>query len=203
VLSLLLSSSEAPADGASVTNVVARIASQLIAGERTVVFSTTAGSFGAPSTQSASVRADSNDTATAGLVSPRDPGTAVITASVNDVSARGTVTFTTALPEEATLGVAGTFKVTATFSSKVLLRLQLFRSTGTVSKGVEAVFEVQDVSTGRAFGYFSAVTPSDATGLITAEFTPGNTTERGEATIRARIPGTNVQSTVRIEIVAP
>ena len=65
------------------------------------------------------------------------------------------------------------------------------------------MFEVQDATTGRAFGFFSGVAPSDASGLVTAEFTPGNTTERGEATIRARIPGTNVQSTVRMEIVDP
>lgn len=82
-------------------------------------------------------------------MSPREPGSAVVTASVNDVSASATVTFTTALPEEATLSVSGTFKITAAFASKVFLRLRLFRSTGTVSKGVEAAFEVQDASTGQ------------------------------------------------------
>jgi hypothetical protein len=203
VLSVGLSAAEAPADGASVTNVVARIASALISSERTVTFSTTAGTFGSPNTQSVAVRAANDDTATAGLVSPRDPGTAVVTATINDVSARTTVTFAAALPEEATLSISGSFKLEASFSTKVILRLQLFRSVGTVTRGVEASFEATDVSTGRVLGFFSGITPSDSSGLVTAEFTPGNTTERGEAVIEARVRGTNLRSTVRVELVDP
>jgi hypothetical protein len=99
--------------------------------------------------------------------------------------------------------VSGSFKLDASFSTKAILRLQLFRSVGFVSRGVEASFEATDVSTGRTLGFFSAVTPSDSSGLITAEFTPGNTTERGETVLEARVRGTNLRSSVRVELVDP
>jgi adhesin/invasin len=203
VLTLSLGQAEAPADGASVTDVVVRIATPLIQTERTVTFSTTAGSFGAASVQSTQVRAGTDDIAATGLVSPREMGSAVVTATLNDVSVRGTVEFVAAVPESATLSVTGSFRLAATFSTKSSLRLALFRSTGTVSRGTEAEFEAVDESSKRAFGFFSGVTPSDASGVITADFTPGNTTERGEATLSARIPGTRVSATVRIEVVDP
>jgi hypothetical protein len=64
-------------------------------------------------------------------------------------------------------------------------------------------FRATSDSSGNAFGFFSGITPSDASGLATAEFTPGNTTERGEATIRAWVSGTPADSQVRVEIVSP
>jgi hypothetical protein len=203
VISIDLDAGEAPADGASVTNVRARIADQIIASERTVTFSTTVGSFGAPSAQVASVRAGTDNLATVGLVSPREPGTAVVTATINDISARAAVDFTPALPDSASLSVTGSFKLSASFSTKALLTMKLFRSVGTVTRGTEVAFEAVDESSGNAFGFFSAVTPSDASGVVTADFTPGNTAERGEARIRARVPGTKVASEVRIEVVDP
>ena len=48
VLSINLDTSEAPADGATVTNIVARIAANVVPTERIVTFSTTAGSPGLP-----------------------------------------------------------------------------------------------------------------------------------------------------------
>ena len=47
------------------------------------------------------------------------------------------------------------------------------------------------------------MSPSDASGVINAEFTPGNTLERGEATIRAKVRGSNVAAQVTIEVVDP
>jgi acetylornithine deacetylase/succinyl-diaminopimelate desuccinylase-like protein len=99
--------------------------------------------------------------------------------------------------------VTGTFRIAAAFSTKVLLRLELFRDTGVVTRGAEAVFTATDNSSGREFGVFNTVTPSDAAGVITAEFTPGNTLERGEATIRAKVRGSNVAAHVTLEVVDP
>jgi hypothetical protein len=53
------------------------------------------------------------------------------------------------------------------------------------------------------FGFFSGVTPSDNNNMVSAQFTPGNTTERGEATLRARVAGTDVLARVKIEVVDP
>jgi hypothetical protein len=202
VLILNLGATEAPADGATVTGVVARIASAAIQGERTVTFTTTAGTLGGSSAQSLSVRASTDDLAAVDLVSPRETGSALVTATLNDVTARATVTFVAALPDSASLS-SSSFRLPAAFSTRTFLTMRLFREVGTVTRGTEVVFEAVDASSERSFGFWSAVTPTDASGVATAEFTPGNTNERGEATFRARVPGAGVSSTVRFEVVDP
>ncbi|HVQ30159.1 MAG TPA: hypothetical protein VMV21_11295, partial [Vicinamibacteria bacterium] len=101
VLSINLGSLEAPADGATVTNVVARIASDVVPSERTVTFTTTAGSLGASNVRSVDVRASTDDLASVGLISPREVGTAIVTATLNGVSVRAGVDFSAAMPESA------------------------------------------------------------------------------------------------------
>lgn len=60
-----------------------------------------------------------------------------------------------------------------------------------------------DNTTGNPVGLFSGVVPSDLLGSATAEWTPGNTPDRGTATITARVPGTNVFASVVVEIIDP
>ena len=74
---------------------------------------------------------------------------------------------------------------------------------GEVTAGTEVRFRAFDDSTGNMFGFFSGVTPSDDSGMVVAQFTPGNTIERGEATIRARVTGTGVSTQFKIEIIDP
>ena len=201
VVTIDVSAASAPADGASITNVVARVASALPSEQRTVSFTTTAGTLGGGSSTTAQVRAGSDDLATVGLTSPRTTGLATVTASVNDLTARRTVEFTTALPDDVTLVVSGSFRLPASFATKAVLRAQLLRDIGTVSKGTEVAFTATNDSSGNTFGYWSGETRSDASGLVNAEFTPGTTTERGEATLRVSVPGTGVYATVRVEVV--
>jgi hypothetical protein len=201
VLSINLAATEAPADGASVTNVVVRIASSVIPTERTVTFATTAGSLGSANVRTVDVRASTDDLATVGLISPREVGDGVITATLNSVSVRAPISFVAAGPDSASLSVSGSFRIVASFNTKVSLELELFRDTGTVTRGAEAIFTATDNSTGNEFGVFNTVSPSDASGVIAAEFTPGNTLERGEATIRAKVRGTSVAAQVTIEVV--
>jgi hypothetical protein len=203
VIVLELSALSAPADGATVTDVIARVASALPSEQRTVSFATTAGSLGAAGSSSAQVRAGSDDVAIVGLISPRTTGSATLTASVNNLTARRSIEFTHAFPDDAVLSVAGSFRLTASFASKAILRVELTRSSGTVTRGTEVAFEAIDDSSGQAFGFFNGVTTSDATGLVTAEFSPGNTLERGEATLRARVVGAGVQAAAKIEVVNP
>jgi flagellar hook protein FlgE len=203
VLSINLDATEAPADGATVTNVVARIAASVVPTERTVTFSTTAGSLGSPNVRTLDVRVSTDDLAAVGLISPRETGVAVITATLNSVSVRAPIDFVAAGPDSAALSVSGSFRLAAAFTTKTILRLELFRDTGTVTRGREAVFTATDNSTGREFGIFNTVTPSDSSGVITAEFTPGNTLERGEAIIRAKVRGSNVSAQVTVEVVDP
>ena len=201
VVVLELGATSAPADGATVTNAIARVAAALPSEQRTVTFSTTAGTLAVSGSTSAQVRAGTDDLASVGLVSPRTVASAVVTASVNNLTARRTVEFTHAYPDALSLAVQGSFRLTASFSTKATLRAELSRDVGSVTRGTEVRFTAVDDSTGQEFGFWSAVNASDLNGLATAEFTPGNTSERGEATIRASVPGTNRSATVKVEIV--
>jgi hypothetical protein len=194
---------EAPADGATVTDLIARIDPNVPPAQRLVTFTTSLGGLGSPNVTSAQVVANSTNEARIGLVSPRDTGTATVTASLNGLAVRGNVVFTDALPDRMSLRVVGAFRVGPTFATKVTLAATLFRDTGTVTRGTDVTFEAVDDSSGHAFGFFSAITPSDVSGNVGAEFTPGNTVERGVATVTARVRGSNVTSSVKIEVVDP
>lgn len=206
VLTIEPAAAEAPADGAWVTPIFARIAGAIPQDLRDVVFSTTAGTLsigtggGASSVQ---VRAGTDNVATVNLVSPRTVGTALVTASLNNISVRQAVEFTHAYPDRAALSVSGSFRLQASFATKSSLRLELFRDVGTVTRGTLVEWEATDDSTGNPVGYFSGVTPSDLSGVCTADFTPGATAERGTTTIRARVVGSRVTGEVVVEIIAP
>jgi hypothetical protein len=203
VIVLNVGSTHAPADGASVTDIVARIAPNVPTAQRLITFTTTLGTFGGPNATSLQSVADSSNEARVGLVSPRETGTAIVRATLNGLTASGSVVFRSALPDSMSLSIQGNFKISASFSSKVALSADLYRDVGTVTRGTEVEFSATDDSSGRSFGHFSGVTPSDAQGRVSADFTPGNTNERGEATLTARVRGANVRATVKIEIVDP
>jgi len=203
VVVLELSDVIAPADGATVTNATARVANALPSEQRTVSFTTTAGTLGASGSTSVQVRAGTDDLATVGVVSPRTPTTATVTASVNNLTVRRTLEFTHAYPDDISLGLLGSFRLTASYSTKASVRAELSRDIGSVTRGTEVRFTAVHDATGAEFGYWSAVTESDATGVATAEFTPGNTSVRGEATLRARVAGTNLSAAVKVDIVEP
>jgi hypothetical protein len=203
VISLSTASQTAPADGATPTEIFARISEAVPLLQRSILFTTTAGNFGAPNQQQVSRTASSNNVASAELVSPRTPGVALVTATLNNIQATTAVSFEPALPDQISVSVFGSLQVKATFQSKITVEAKLERFVGQVTPGTEAVFRCFDESTGNTFGFWSGVNLSDAQGMVTAEFTPGNTAERGEATIRVRVPGNEVSGRVRIEIVNP
>ena len=206
VITIELASAQAPADGASVTPIFARIAAAVPPEQRDVVFSTTAGTLSIGTTGGASsvqVRAGTDNVATVNLVSPRSEGSALVTASLNNLSVRQGVEFTHAYPSRAALSIAGSFRLPATFATKSGLRMELFRDVGVVTQGTLVEWSATDDSTGHSVGYFSGMTPSDSTGSCTADFTPGSTVERGTTTIQARVVGNNVTAALVVEIVAP
>ncbi len=201
VVVLELGALSAPADGETVTNAVARVAAALPAEQRIVTFATTVGTLGPSGGTSAQVRAGTDDIAAIGVVSPRTPATGTVTASVNNLTARRTLEFTHAYPDAMSLGVSGSLRLSASFGTKATLRAQLVRDVGSVTRGTEVAFTGVHDATGQEFGFWSAITSSDAAGQATAEFTPGNTPLRGESTIRARVSGSNVSAAVKVEIV--
>ena len=203
VIQIQAESSTAPADGASVTNIFAKVAESMPLQQREILFTTTAGSFGGVVPSTATRTAGSDSVALVGLISPRETVTALVSATVNGQKSYTNVAFEPARPDQATMSVFGSLQLQATFATKVSLEVELFRDVGAVTPGTEVVFRCFDDSTGNMFGFFSGVTPSDDRGFVSAQFTPGNTTERGEATLRARVAGTDVLARVKIEIVDP
>jgi hypothetical protein len=167
------------------------------------VFNTTAGSFGPPNQQQVTRTASSGNLASAELVSPRLPGVAIVTATLNNIQATTAVTFEPALPDQISVSAFGNLQIKATFASRITVEAKLERIVGQVTPGTEVVFRAFDEDTQSTFGFWSSVNLSDAAGTVTAEFTPGNTTERGEATIRVRVPGNDVSGRLQIEIVDP
>jgi hypothetical protein len=202
VIEIQAASPTAPADGASTTAIVVKVADAMPLSQRSVLFSTTSGTFG-PLSQQATVQAGSNAVAVASLISSRKPSVALVTATVNGRQSQTTVQFEHALPETVTISVFGSLQLKATFATKININVELFRSVGKVTAGTVVRFRAFDDSTGNMFGFFSGVTPSDENGMVVAQFTPGNTIERGEATIRARVEGTGVSEQVKIEIIDP
>ena len=204
VIQLQASSPTAPADGATVTEIVAAVSRAMPLQQREILFTTTNGTFGSGlAPQTATRYAGTNAVAGIGLISPRTPGFALVTATVNGIQSNVVVQFDHAYADSATLSVFGSLQLKATFATKIALSMQLFRDVGEVTEGTEVIFRAFDDSTGNMFGFFNGVTPSDSKGVVTAEFTPGNTLERGETTIRGRVAGTEVSARVKIEIIDP
>jgi hypothetical protein len=206
VISIDLPAAEAAADGATVLPVFARINNDLPQDLREVTFATTVGtlSIGTGGGSSAvQVRAGNDNVATVNLVSPRSPGSGVVTATLNGFTVRKAVVFTTAYPDRAAVSVSGSLRLTATFATKIFLTVKLFRDVGLVSRDINIAWEAVDITTGNPVGLFSGVVPTDLQGVATAEWTPGNTPERGTTTITARVPGTNVFASVVVEIIDP
>ncbi len=203
IIEIRAASRRAPADGAAVTNIVARLSRAVPLEQRNIAFSTTLGSFGSPSDQQMTLTAGTDGAAAVGLISPREVGVAVISASFNGRQARTSVEFDPALPDGIAVTVLGSFQIQASFNNKRLIQAELFRIVGEVTPGTVVRFRAFDDSTGSLFGFWSSITPSDEFGRILAEFTPGNTSERGEATIRVRVPDTDISGRAQIEIVDP
>ena len=203
VIDIRLASAVAPADGATATRIVARLSRSVPLDQRSVTFSTTMGSFAQSSSPVVTRSAGSSDEIVVDLISPRTVGLAVVAAALDDLRSEARLQFEPAYPDTAALSFLGSFQVEATFDVKRPLRLELFRRTGQVTPGLDVGWEARDESTGNQFGFFSAVTLVDSLGVATAEFTPGNTGERGEATIEGFVVGTFTNGKVRIEIVDP
>lgn len=208
VLALLASAEAIPADGASQATITAQISPDAAPANRTIAFSTTAGSFAGASPPGTSItaQADVDGRAVVALQSGTQPATARVEASVGGFVRTLTVRFTAALPE--TIDVdPGTFALQAGFGNTTTVTATLRRSGGGIAtQGTEVRFTATTPA-GATVGEFRAVTPSDAQGRATALYTAGDTAYRGPATIAARVTdpatGATVTGTATLEIVDP
>ncbi|MDP9122771.1 MAG: hypothetical protein M3O15_15610, partial [Acidobacteriota bacterium] len=172
----------APADGATPSLVSAQVSADLGASNRTVTFTTTAGSFTAGAQSlTATVTAGADGKASTLLYSPTATGAAVVSASVFQNSKQAVITFLPALPDAILVAVSPA-SVPDTAKDTVTITAQLVRGTGAVTPNTVVSFAVQDAK-GVPFGTFTSIQASNSTGLATAVFSPGGTGHTGRATV--------------------
>ena len=210
VITVQPDASELPADGATRTRIVARVSPDLPETNRTVVFTTTDGSFTSGRIDNdprrAQVKADASNLAIIELTSPSTAALASITATASNVTARTSINFVRAVPENLLLSVSDT-TVDRTGSDSVTITAKLWRNTGTVAANTLVTFEARDAG-GAVVGSFTPATvvvagpdPEDDSHTrqrAVATFNPEDTAMLGVATIKVRVEGLERTVTVRI-----
>jgi hypothetical protein len=207
IITLAADASEAPADGATRTRLVATVSPSLPAASRTVTFITTDGDFGsfaAPgNTKMATATADASNRAVVELRSPTIPVRASISAQVASLAtARTSIEFTKALPDTVFLSVNNS-AVNRAGTNSVRVTVTLLRDVGQVGENTVVTYEARD-SSGAMIGAFSDITlarpdPTNArASLSTATFNPDDLAAAGVATITARVGGVNGSITIQL-----
>jgi hypothetical protein len=194
-ITLTPSSPTAPADGATLTRVTARIAAGLPVTKRTVTFSVTPNNV---TISPMSGTADAGNQVSADITSLKTTGLVRITATVDGTSAQATIQLVPALPDRILMSAdAATVQANATDSVQVKATLQ--RDVGDVSQGTNVTFTATD-ATGNSVGTFAKNSVSDANGVALATFFPGTGTAPGPVTITARVAGSPAVGSVRIVV---
>jgi len=197
-----------PADGASMTAVIAEIAAGLPSGRRQVTFTTSLGTFVAdpsaptvddPNQKTINVGADGSNRAVAFLRSRNNEvGQAIVSAVVDTppISANTFVQFTRALPDRV-LVTTNAPTVAASFSSPILVTVTLVRDAGRPTANTIIRFRATDAF-GNDRSFFTNVQRSDVDGTVTASFAPGPGTAPGPLLITATVDGTTISGTATV-----
>lgn len=196
------SPSSAPADGATSSTFVVKISPQIASSARTVQFHTTAGSFVRDGNDTdEDVPATADNTASILLFSPKEVGEGRVRATVAGVSREVRIRFDRALPGSIVLSMS---KTTVKDNEEVTVTATLLREIGTVSKDTPVTFRAtQDEDNDKEFGLFnSSVALTNADGVATITFTPGNSGYTGAATMTAEAPNDREES-VSFQVAPP
>src|SRR5262249_42713587 len=92
--------------------------------------------------------------------------------------------------------------VADTAQATVTITAQLLRNIGTVTPNTVASFVVKD-SKGTAFGTFTSIQASNATGVATAVFVPGGTGHIGQAPVTRTVAGSAATGRGSFAVTAP
>jgi hypothetical protein len=202
VLNLTTSSSQVDADGASSVTLRADANPAISPGNRSVTFKTTIGSFErdkTPEVTQVTVNTASDGVAIAQLYAARTAGTALVTATSGGFSASQTITFAIAAPDFVSLG-ATPLSGRALETTVIDLVATLSRAIGKVTPNTRVDFTVANDASGNSFGRFQNIGRSKEDETVAAEFVPGAAAPIGLATITARVPGTSVTASVKVDI---
>jgi hypothetical protein len=203
VIRFVTAPATAPADGATVTLFTVAVSPAVSTG--TVTFTSTAGAF--PSTP---VPIGIDHTATAGLTSPKTPGVAAVSATLNTgtgsngFSRQTSIRFDPALPNVITVVVDS---LTVMPGGKVHVTAHFTRPVGQVTANTVAVFSARDAG-GNDVGGFENVTviqpgASASDSIATADYLPGAAAAPGPVTIFAGTDPPSVTGSTTITITKP
>lgn len=198
VVRFVAAPARAPADGATLTTFTVEVSPELPAGDRTVSFSTTAGTFAPQGATTAAAPVEADARASVDLQSPVTLTSARVTATVEGVTRSTTVHFERAPPDAISVA-ADPLSVPAAADSEVTVTATLHRDLGSVTDGTIVTFRAVD-DAGDPVGTFANVTLSSG-GTATAVFQPRTTTP-GFVTVIVGAEGTSVTGSVRIELTA-
>ena len=196
---------KAPADGATLVTVTATLAAedrvrdptqvQGTAFVRTVTFTSSGGVFTTTGTGAAAVPVNNAGQAIVTLRAPRERGRVDVFATGRQVQLRDTITFVDALPSSMTLE-ASDFVARAAPTSVITLRAVLRRDTGFVAKGLVVSLSDRTPNDALPSGLFSAATPTDADGVVTAKYTPGCRAPLGRRILTATFTDSSTKKSV-------
>lgn len=190
VLGLSLSSTSAPADGATVVQVMGMVDPGTRADRRQLTFSASGGTLTEGDGKAVTVVADERGVARVGLRAPAEPGLVRIRLTVGSVTRQDSVSFTRAQPETITVEPER-FAIAAGLQNETRVAAHLRRSLGKVSPGTTVSFRAFRAGTNIEVGRFGTATLSDGNGVVTVRYTPGETTYRGPVRIVAIFTGDN------------
>jgi hypothetical protein len=188
---------EAPADGQTVVQVTATVPPNLPSGDRTVTFTTTAGTL-----LQTSATADASNRATVDLRADTRIVTALLRATASVATATTTLPFVRALPDFIIVNpAAGTIKADGT--TKVGITVDLRRNVGTVTEGTVVEFSAFDEDGDEVDLLFRDIKPSNANQVVTANVIAPADTPRGTVTIRATVEegGRKIEGEEKIVVV--
>jgi hypothetical protein len=202
VLRFVAAPASGPADGQTVTLFTVAVSAAMSTG--TVTFSSTAGSF--PATP---VQIGIDHLATAGLTSPKTPGVATVSATLNvpgssnnGFSRQIPFRFDLALPEVITVQVDN---LQVMPGGKVQVTAHLTRSVGQVTANTVATFSATDGSGKPVQGFANVTVVQPGTGstdsIATADFVPASTVAPGPVTISVGTVPASVTGSTTITVV--
>jgi hypothetical protein len=192
---------QAPADGATVIQVTATVPSELPQGDRTVMFTTTAGTL-----LQTSATADASNRAIVDLKADSKIVTAVLRATAGVSTAQTTLPFVRAVPDYIIVNPAAS-TIKADGVTPVVITADLRRDVGSVTEDTVIEFSAIDKDGKRLL--FRDVKPSTTTTttparqVATASMIAPVGTTLGAVTIKATVKGTTIIGEETIVVVAP
>ena len=190
VLSLSLSRRQVPADGASVVEVTGTVDPDTRGDARKLTFTTGAGVFTDGGAKTVTVTANEQGVATVGLRAPTEAGVVRVRVNTGTVERVDSVYFTRAAPEQV-LVEPEKFSVQTGIKNEIRVTAQLRRAPGVATPGTLVTFRAVREGTQEEVGQFGVATLSDANGVVTVRYTPGNSAAPGPVRIIATAAGAN------------